>query len=133
MTPTVDGLAQIAADPNISATNLGVFKQYVPVAPVASDCLAYSTAAASGSCAAGSVPIGAVSVANPAFQNYTNYVQSVDYNISSHDQLRGRYIYNKLDKVDQAANLFGLLHHRALPFSPLYSWANTTPSPLGDQ
>ena len=105
LTPTAGGLAAIATDPNLSATNFGVFKQYVPVAASASDCLPYSTAPASGSCAAGSVPIGAVSVANPAFQNFENYVQSVDYNISSRDQLRGRYIYNKLDKVDQAANL----------------------------
>src|SRR3984893_8048726 len=105
LTPTAGGLAAIATDPNLSATNFGVFKQYVPVAASASGCLAYSAAPASGSCAAGSVPIGAVSVANPAFQNFENYVQSVDYNISSRDQLRGRYIYNKLDKVDQAANL----------------------------
>src|SRR6266404_5859290 len=105
LTPTAGGLAAIATDPNLSATNFGVFKQYVPVAASASDCLPYSTAPASGSCATGSVPIGAVSVANPAFQNFENYVQSVDYNISSRDQLRGRYIYNKLDKVDQAANL----------------------------
>jgi hypothetical protein len=104
-TPTAAGLAAIATDPNLSATNFGVFKQFVPVAATQSDCLPYSTAPASGSCAAGTVPIGAVSVANPAFQNFTNYVQSVDYNISSRDQLRGRYIYNKLDKVDQAANL----------------------------
>jgi len=105
LTPTAAGLAAIATDPNLSATNFGVFKQYVPVAASATDCLPYSTAPASGSCAAGSVPIGAVSVANPAFQNFENYVQSVDYNISSRDQLRGRYIYNKVDKVDQAANL----------------------------
>ena len=105
LTPTASGLAAIATDPNLSATNFGVFKQYVPVAASASDCLPYSSAPASGSCAAGSVPIGAVSVANPAFQNFENYVQSVDYNISARDQLRGRYIYNKLDKVDQAANL----------------------------
>src|SRR3984893_16460730 len=105
LTPTAGGLAAIATDPNLSATNFGVFKQYVPVAASASGCLPYSSAPASGSCAAGSVPIGAVSVANPAFQNFENYVQSVDYNISSRDQLRGRYIYNKLDKVDQSANL----------------------------
>jgi hypothetical protein len=105
LTPTAAGLAAIATDPNLSATNFGVFKQYVPVAAAATGCLPYSAAPASGSCAAGSVPIGAVSVANPAFQNFENYVQSVDYNISSRDQLRGRYIYNKLDKVDQAANL----------------------------
>ena len=105
LTPTAGGLAAIATDPNLSATNFGVFKQFVPVAATASDCLAYSGAPASGTCAAGTVPIGAVTVANPAFQNFTNYVQSVDYNISSRDQIRGRYIYNKLDKVDQAANL----------------------------
>ena len=63
------------------------------------------SAPANGACAAGTIATGAVTVANPAFQNFTNYVQSVDYNISSRDQLRGRYIYNKLDKVDQAANL----------------------------
>jgi hypothetical protein len=105
LTPTAGGLAAIATDPGLSATNFGVFKQFVPVAASASDCLPYSPAPASGSCAAGTVPIGAVSVANPAFQNFENYVQSVDYNISSRDQLRGRYIYNKVDKVDQAANL----------------------------
>ena len=105
LTPTTDGLNAIAADPNLSATNFGVFKQYVPVAATASDCLAYSTAPATGNCAAGSVPIGAVSIAAPAWQNFENFVQSVDYNISSRDQLRGRYIYNKVDKVDQAANL----------------------------
>ena len=105
LTPTVAGLAAIAADPGLSATNFGVFKQFVPVAPSASSCLPYSTAPASGSCAAGSVPIGAVSVAAPAWQNFTNYVQSVDYNLSASDQFRGRYIYNKLDKVDQSANL----------------------------
>lgn len=105
LTPTADGLATIATDPNLSATNFGVFKQYVPVAPTASDCLPYSTAPASGSCAAGSVPIGAVSVSAPAWQNFTNFVQSVDYTISSRDQIRGRYVYNKVDKVDQSANL----------------------------
>ncbi len=105
LTPTETGLTAIAADPNLSATNFGVFKQYVPVAPTASDCLPYSSAPASGSCAAGSVPIGAVTIAAPAWQNFTNYVQSVDYNISSRDQLRGRYIYNKVDKIDQSANL----------------------------
>ena len=105
LTPTADGLASIATDPNLSANNFSVFKQYVPVAPVASDCLPYSGASATGNCAAGSVPIGAVSVAAPAWQNFTNFVQSVDYNISDRDQLRGRYIYNKVDKIDQAANL----------------------------
>ena len=48
---------------------------------------------------------GAVSISAPAFENFENFVQSVDFNISSHDQLRGRYVYNKLDEIDTAANL----------------------------
>ena len=105
LTPTAAGLAAIATDPNLSANNFGVFKQYAPVAATGSDCLPYAGAPAAGSCAAGFVPIGPVTVAAPAWQNYTNFVQSVDYNISTRDQLRGRYIYNKVDKIDQSANL----------------------------
>jgi len=105
LAPTAGGLTAIAADPGLSSTNFGIFKQYVPVAPTASDCLPYATAPASGSCAAGTVPIGAVSISAPAWQNFENFVQSVDYNISGRDQLRGRYVYNKLDKIDQSANL----------------------------
>jgi hypothetical protein len=118
LTPTADGLAAIATDPLLSATNFGVFKQYVPVAPVqapsgdpstpckvGTNAIGYNGAPAVGTCTGDAIPIGAVSIANPAWQNFENYVQSVDYNISSRDQLRGRYIFNKLDKIDQSANL----------------------------
>src|ERR1700681_4357576 len=103
-TPTADGLTAISADPKLSATNFGIFKQFVPVAPTASDCLPYTPAPANGACAAGSVQIGAVSISAPAFENFENFVQSVDYNISSRGQLRGRYVFNKLDQIDTAAN-----------------------------
>ena len=43
-TPTTAGLAAIAADPGLSATNFGIFKQYVPVASTATGCLPYSAA-----------------------------------------------------------------------------------------
>ncbi|HEY6181375.1 MAG TPA: carboxypeptidase regulatory-like domain-containing protein [Terriglobales bacterium] len=115
-TPTAAGLAAIATDPNLNSNNFGVFQQFVPVAPTAvgGACIPFNGAAtkassfsapANGGCAAGTIETGPVSVSAPAWQNFTNYVQSVDYNISSNDQLRGRYIYNKVDKVDQAANL----------------------------
>ncbi len=134
LTPTETGLTAIAADPNLSATNFGVFKQYVPVAPTASDCLPYSSAPASGSCAAGSVPIGAVTIAAPAWQNFTNYVQSVDYNISSRDQLRGRYIYNKVDKIDQSANLSAFYTVEPFRFHlSLYSRRIPYLHPIGSQ
>ena len=116
LTPTQAGLAAIDSDPMISSTNFGVFKKYVPVAAAPSStatCMPYNgvagvstfSAPANGGCAAGSVELGPVSIVAPAFQNYENFVQSVDFNISNKDQLRVRYVYNKLDEIDTNAAL----------------------------
>jgi hypothetical protein len=104
-TPTQAGLAAIAADPNLSANNFGVFKQYVPVAATANGCVAYTVAPANGSCAAGSIEVGGVTIVPPAFLDYENFVQSVDFNISARDQLRGRYVFNNVSGPDIAAQL----------------------------
>jgi hypothetical protein len=122
-TPTAAGLAAIGADANLSSTNFAIFKQYVPVAPVANGCIQFNgqmpagesfnggstfstfSAAANGTCAAGSVEVGNISIVPPAFANYENFVQSVDFNISTADQLRGRFIYNKIDGIDTASQL----------------------------
>ena len=115
-TPTAAGLAAIATDPNLSATNFGIFKKYVPLAATGSGCIPYNgksnktvvssfVAPANGSCAAGNIETGAVSIVAPGYQNYENLVGSVDYNISDHDQIRGRYIYNKEDQIDTTAQL----------------------------
>jgi hypothetical protein len=105
LTPTTDGLTAIAADPLLSATNFDVFKKYVPVAQSASACLPYSGAAAAGSCAANTVPVGTVSISAPAWENFENFVQSADYNISEADQVRGRFVFNKLNQIDTQAQL----------------------------
>lgn len=104
--PTSAGLTAISADPNLSATNFGAFQKYVGVGSATNTtCIAYNGAPANGACPAGQVELGAITVAAPAFQNYENFVQSVDYNISEHDQLRGRYVFNKLDRINTTANL----------------------------
>ena len=41
----------------------------------------------------------------PAFIDYENFVQSVDFNISAKDQLRGRYVFNNVSGPDIAAQL----------------------------
>ncbi|HSS99384.1 MAG TPA: carboxypeptidase regulatory-like domain-containing protein [Terriglobales bacterium] len=118
LAPTQEGLTAIGADPNLSATNFGVFKQFVPVAAaqapsndpnalckIGVNAIEYPGAPAAGTCAGGAIPIGAVSITAPAWQNFENFVQSVDYNVSTKDQIRGRYIYNKLDRIDNSANL----------------------------
>ena len=117
-TPTATGLAAISGDPNINATNLGIFQQYVPLAATPSGCIPYDgksngislgasafSAPANGTCAAGSVEVGNVPITPAAWQSWTNFVQSVDYNMSVKDQIRGRFIYNKENLLDNAAQL----------------------------
>ena len=116
--PTTAGLAAIAADPGLNTTNFSIFKQYVPVAPSPSGCITYNGTAGSGSetfssfsapangtCAAGSVEVGNVSIVPPSWLSWTNFVQSVDFNLSEKDQIRGRFIYNKENLLDNAAQL----------------------------
>ena len=103
--PTAAGLAAMGADPGISATNFGIFKQYVPLASAASGCIPYNgggaggfstfSAPANGSCLAGNVEVGNVSIVPAAWQSFTTYVQSIDYNMSEKDQIRGRYLYEQ--------------------------------------
>jgi len=123
-TPTAAGLAAITGDPNVNANNLAVFQQYVPVAAAGTGCIQYNgqlpaadggggfpgqsspySAPANGICPAGQVEVGAVSITAPAWQNWENYVQSVDFNASGKDQIRGRYIMNREDLIDTAPNL----------------------------
>jgi hypothetical protein len=104
-TPTAAGLAAIATDPKLSATNFGVFKQYVPVAAAGTGCITYTGVGANGSCAAGNVEVGAVSIVPPAFLDFTNFVQSIDFNASAKDQFRARYVYNNQTGPDVAAQL----------------------------
>jgi hypothetical protein len=118
--PTAAGLAAIGADPNLNATNFGIFQQYVPLAGTPSACITYNgftnsganqlgdnpfSAPANGSCAAGSVEVGNVPITPAAWQSWTNFVQSVDYNMSVKDQIRGRFIYNKENLLDNAPQL----------------------------
>lgn len=119
-TPTAAGLAAASADPNVSATNLGVFTQYVPVAPAGTSCIQYNgkkpasegganfsgfSAPANGSCAAGTLEVGDISLVPHAFDNFENFVQSVDFNMSQTDQLRGRFIMNRQDFLDTVPQL----------------------------
>jgi hypothetical protein len=119
-TPTAAGLAAISADPNVSATNLGIFTKYVPVAPTHTTCIQYDgnlppaegganfssfSAPANGPCGAGTVDVGNISLVPRAFDNFENFVQSVDFNMSDKDQIRGRFIMNRQDFLDTVPQL----------------------------
>ena len=116
--PTSAGLAAMATDPGLSATNFGIFKQYVPLATAPSGCITYNgttnggaetfgtfSAPANGRLPSGQVQVGNVSITPAAWISLTNFVQSVDYNMSEKDQIRGRFILNKENLLDNAAQL----------------------------
>jgi hypothetical protein len=112
--PTAAGLATISALPAISAGNLAIFKQYVPVAPTANaGTIAMCATAydANGNCPGpngGSfvnIPVGNLSFAAPNFQNQKNFMVNIDFTQSSTTQQRGRFIYNNQSIIDNAATL----------------------------
>jgi hypothetical protein len=96
--PTAAGLSALSALPGISATNLAIFKQYVPVAAVADPSLALTVGATT-------IPVGLLQFASPNYQNNQSVATTFDYNISDRDKLSGRYIYNRLSQVDVAATI----------------------------
>jgi len=100
-TPTAAGYTTLAGISGISQTNLTVFKQYATPAAKA-DCEAAPTGITVGG---RNVEVGTLPIAAPNYSNQWTILGSVDYDISSKDQLRGRYIFNKLTAIDNAPAL----------------------------
>ncbi len=94
LTPTAEGyqlLNQIAGDAGLSQTNLGVLQQFAAPAPRATDTTSVAGVA---------IPIGVLPIQFPNFQNNHNWVVSTDYNISNSDNLRFRYVENRVSGID---------------------------------
>jgi len=97
--PTQAGLGLLNGMANLNKNNLGVFEKYVPVAPSpTSDC---GTTSVNGS----AIALGDITVSGPSYNNAKNAVVSVDYNLSTKDQLRGRYFYSNSTGIDFNAEL----------------------------
>jgi len=94
--PTADGYATLSSMPGLSATNLGILKQYLPAAATQS-----KTTTVNGV----SIPLGILPISAPNYTNTYSWLVSIDYNISDKDQLRGRYVDNKISSIDINANL----------------------------
>ena len=90
--PTAAGYSALASNPLISKTNLSVLQKYAGTAATADQ----------GAITVGnaSVPIGSVDFSGPNYNNSYNAVVSIDYNMSNTDQLRGRWIYNRITGID---------------------------------
>jgi hypothetical protein len=97
-TPTAAGFAALNGMSGLSATNLGIFKQYIPVAPAQTRT---DTITVNGV----DIPVGNVNIPSPNFK-YNNYVvANVDYVQSEQTQHRFRFTYNQNRAIDAAATL----------------------------
>jgi hypothetical protein len=94
--PTANGYAQLLAVPGVSAANINALKQFIS-APGActgqSGCPDITVGGAP-------IEVGTFQLVAPNYVNYRALTTSMDYNISSKDQLRGRYLYNKNASID---------------------------------
>ena len=111
--PTAAGWSTLSGISGISQNNLGVLKQYLGTASTASSPAACGDSAnplvgvgneslGNQTANAVSIPIGLIGYTAPSFSNSENAVTSVDYNISSSDSVRGRFILNRTGSIDTA-------------------------------
>jgi hypothetical protein len=143
--PTAAGYATLAGIPGINQNNLGVLKQYLGVAPVASAPgdtpngaypLIGAGNASLGAQTANAVPlqIGQIVTQAPNFTNNEFAVASVDYNISATDNLRGRFILNRTGSID--TNGFPASFYQTVPVNSyvatLSEYHNFTPSIINE-
>jgi hypothetical protein len=100
---TAAGLAQLAAIPGLSPTNLGIIQQFLPTAPVqgVNDDGTPMTVTVQGV----SLPIGQLNFAAPNFQTQRNVVANFDFNQSEKMTHRVRFIFNRIRAIDNTADL----------------------------
>ena len=120
LAPTQAGYTTLNGIPNVSANNI------CDVAAIRrrSDRLPHQPPNANPSCpdggtlAVGGVPVqvGILPIVAPNYTNYRSLTTSMDYNLSEKDQIRGRYIYNKLVSIDTGATLAAFYTPLVQPF-----------------
>ncbi len=109
--PDANGYSLINSTAGLSATNVAIFEKYVApgtVPDATSGCASIPWVgfnAATGCTPTTCVTAQGLSFVAPSFTNSHFYVASMDYNISTSDQLRGRYVYNSFIGIDNSPQL----------------------------
>lgn len=109
--PTAAGYATLSTIPGLSQNNLAQFKKFVPAGTVPDKnnvaCAASTEDITDPRSASGVTPIDValLPVTGSTFTNQYYSTSSVDYNVSEKDQVRARYIYNRVNGLDAAASL----------------------------
>ncbi len=114
--PTAAGFTALNSLNFASKTNLNAFEQYYPAAAAQAAVNGGTACTDSKLSTAGAtiavtptggvttaIPVGAESFSPPTFYNHDYSTSSADYTISSHDTLRFRYVYNRVDGTDTSA------------------------------
>jgi hypothetical protein len=121
--PTANGYAQMAAVLNAAGANtanISALQQWA-VAPTKTATLPMCTSGVPSGptpqCGGASalIDIGTLPIQAPFWRNNADLTTSMDYTISDHDSIRGRYVYNDHKKVDNAATLPAFYTSVALP------------------
>ena len=94
----INGYSHFASAPSQDSSGVCETKEAGPGAVVVND---YTT----GTAIPHTIPVGILPIVAPAYQNNKALVTSMDYDLSSKDQIRGRYIYNKTSQIDTGATL----------------------------
>ena len=95
--PTAAGYQMLATMPGVSQTNLGILEKYLPPAPVANE----RTTPVGGA----NIPLGVFAHSGAQLLQLLQLAGSIDYTLSSTDQLRARYVSNRYRRIDTTANL----------------------------
>jgi hypothetical protein len=95
--PTAQGYSILAGIPGLSQANLGILKQFVPAAATADQ----PPVTVGGV----PVPVGTIPIVAPNFTNQYQWLISSDYNVSERDQVKFRYVNNRIDAIDNQAQL----------------------------
>jgi len=121
--PTANGYTQILAVLSAAGgntANINALQKWA-VAPSASGTVVMCNtqiAAADPSCAGAAttnIETGTIPIQAPFWNNAADLTTSMDYNISDKDQIRGRYIYNKVTLIDNGATLPAFFTTEAVP------------------
>ncbi len=90
--PTAGGFQTLNSLSGINKTNLDILSKYTPAAPVASGPPIQILGT--------SIPVGPLSIIAPSYQNWYRAVGSMDWDLSDHDRVRGRYLYSRFSGID---------------------------------
>ncbi len=105
--PTAAGWKTIAAIPGVNQNNVAGFS--AQAVGTGGPCPSEATAVVNNYTGATPVPsiipLAIIPIAAPNYINTTALVTSMDYDLSSRDQIRGRYIYNRVLEIDTGAEL----------------------------